>query len=225
MVESMVKDYCHIIEENHHLNEELQHCDEVARENFDLIAQLEVELREKNADNNASNSNAPNVDCQKEIQILQAQLEERDKMIEELLMKTCVQQPSELSVDEIPMDLADASQKLRNTIKDLEAISGDVEEAFDRKDKQLQEQQRTIDELRKQLESPPEQPANESELINMSKFNEIEEHNHILANQTMMLEEQLAALMDEHNKLMETNNDLIKSIIVCQTEICKYDFE
>lgn len=236
MVETMLTDYCRIIEENHNLNEELQHCNEVARENFNLIAQLEDEIREKNAGNTTSNANDPNADCQNEIEKLQAQLEERGKVIEELLIKINDRQqsdePSAIENDVIhhkPVDLADASQKLRDTIKDLETISGDIEETFNKKDILLQKQQAQIDELTKQLESRPELseliPDEESNSICMSKLKEMEEHNQILANQAVLLEEQLATLMDEHNKLMENNNDLIKSIIVCQTEICKYEFE
>lgn len=228
----MLQDYCRIIEENHELNEELKQCDEVARENFNLIAQLELELREKNTNNN--DLNAPNVDCQSEIEYLQAQLEKREKIIKELFIKMNDQHSDEPSInkpavtDSNPTDLDDASQKLRDTIKDLESISGDIEKTLNSKDMLLQEQQRIIDELRKQLEVRPVQTkpgTNESESICMSKLKEVEKQNHILANQTMMLEEQLAFLMEQHNQLMENNNDLINSIIVCQKEICKYEFE
>lgn len=231
MVESMLRDYCRTIEENHQLNEELKHCDEVNREHFNLISQLEIELREKNVGKSTNDTNDPNVDCQNEIEELQAQLEERGKMIEELLAKMNVLQPKEPesiikdgSVDSNPTVLAEETQKLRDTIKDLEAISGDIETTFNKKDNQLQGQQAIIDGLIKQLESQSDVNL-ESESICMSELKEMRERNQILANQTLMLEEQLGVLMDEHNRLMENNNDLIKSIIVCQTEICKYDFE
>lgn len=218
----MLQNYCRAIEENQHLSEELKHCDEVARENFDLIARLEDELREKN---NGSN---PAVDCQNDIALLQAQLAERDQMIQELLNKMNSSNIQEASSNDVsaPMNLLDSAdplKKLRQTIKDSEAISSEIEAILNEKDNQLGEQQEKIDELAKQLEQS--QKPKDSEMHCLVKLKEWEEHNEILANQALLLKEQFEGLLDEHNKLMENNNELIKSVIVCQKEICKYNFE
>lgn len=235
MVESMLKDYCRVLDENQHLSEELKHCDEVARENFDFIAQLEEELREKN-ENNATPNSTLCVDSKNEIDRLQKQLDERDNMIEELLVKMKNFSPAvretksnEQSSDNeisgpISMDSYDASQKLRHTVKDLEEISTKIEATLDKKDIQLYEQQAKIDELMNKLEES-DRLNEESESKCMLKLKEMEEQNQILANQAMLLEEQLEVLLDKHNKLVESNNDLIESISICQKEICKYNFE
>lgn len=249
MVESMLKDYCRVLDENQHLSEELKHCDEVARENFNFIAQLEEELREKSESNaTAYSSNGKLcVDSKNEIDKLQKQLDERDKMIAELLVKLNdlnVQESNDQNVttpnvfglsskeqssdsefcDSISMDSSDASQKLRHTVKDLEEISTKIEATLNKKDIQLCDQQVKIDELTKQLEQS-DRLNEESESKCMIKLKEMEEHNQILANQAMLLEEQLEILLDKHNKLIQSNNDLIESISICQKEICKYNFE
>lgn len=202
MVEFLFKEFCEIVEQNKRLLEDLNDCEKRARG--------------KNA--------GPNVDCQSELEKLQALLEERNEEIEKLLTKLNNQNAN--GTGSKPTDLDDASTKLRDLIKDLEAISGDIEKTVERKDQQLEEKQRIIDELRKQLKSGPEQlgsdqPSGDS----MSESKEMEEQNRKLENQIEMLEEQLAALVDEHNQLLKNNDDLISSIIICQNAICQYEFE
>lgn len=87
------------------------------------------------------------------------------------------------------------NHQLRDTGNQLATLSADIEELEQAKSKAI-----------------------ESEAMSMSKLE-------VMANHTKMLEEQLALLTDEHTKLKESNNELIKSIIVCQNEICKYEFE
>lgn len=210
MIESMLTDYYRTVEENRQLNEELKHCDEVARENFNLIAQLEDELRKKNTSNINTSSNDPNIDCQNIAE--NPPLEKRDVI-------------QQLSVDIYynPMGYADTMQNLQATIKYLGAISANIEEIFKKQDEQLKNQQEAIY-ASTCMDDPPVSHCVSNEECE-SKLKEMQEQNYILATQTTMFEEELAALLEEHNKLMENNNDLIKSIIVCQNEMCKYEFE
>lgn len=231
MIESMMKDYRQVIADNQHLHEELHHSNEVARSNFDLVTALESELEKLKADGIGACISGQNNDCQIELAKLQHQLAERDKIIEDLLQKMgnsdvhASNEPNEKGKSDDPMNLFDASQKLKQTITDLEKISDEIECILNEKQNKIQEQQAQIDELTKQLELRNQEVSNANEEECMKKLKEMKEQNQILAQQAAMQEEQNAVLIDERNKLIETNNELKKSIIVVQKEICEYNFE
>lgn len=237
MVESMLKDYCRVIEENKYLNDELYNSNEVVRENLELIAILENSNEQtdqtKGIAENASSIGVPNDDCKIVVDELQQQLAERDQTIEDLMNKlkrSNVQKSNEANGNESDsnsMNVLDALQKLKNTINDFEKITEEIEGILNEKQNQLLGQQAQIDDLTKQLESKAEASNTDVESISlcMNKIKEMEEHNRILGNQTAMLDEQIGCLTKEYQKLMETTSQLMKSIMVCQKEISKYHFE
>lgn len=246
MIESMLKDYSRVIEENKFLNEELNNCTEVVRANFDLITTLEKEVEKLEAetenlspilvsagsDVSGEESDTIHSDTSKDCQIeleqverLQQEMDAKDKAIEQLIdqlahLKAQTVPPSTPLLEPIPNEThtMDKSAKLRAKIRDLENISLELDTVFMEKQKQLREQQAQIDELSKQLESSG------TEIVDQCKKDRNEDSK-ILAQQLAISEEQIAILMDERKKLMEINSDLMTSISIVQTELSAYNFD
>lgn len=121
-VESMLKDYCRLIEEIDQLNEQLKQFNKVVRENSNVDAQLELR-------SSSGELHALDVERQKQIERLQAELDKRNEKIEELLIKLedlsdefnkpCANKNDSNDNSNTP----DALEELLNTIKDSEAKS------------------------------------------------------------------------------------------------------
>lgn len=250
----MVKDACRIIDENQRLNEELHHCTEVVRINFDVIAQLES--KNKTLKGELENGTSPistarsdvNVDCRTEIEQLQQNLNEKDEMIEKLMAELTrlksmpsshnsnsneVSTPAHASdsSESFTVDLLDASGRMKSKIRDLEKIATDIETNLNEQQDKLLEQQTRIDEFLKQKEAQSKTSNTvagtdeESAKIDGIQSNGNEDREKILAQQLAHFEDQIDILMKERGKLMKINNDLMKSISVCQKALCPYTFE
>lgn len=226
MIESMLKDYFRVLEENHHLNEELQNCTE--NENG--------KLKEENHLNDSGEESATTIDSQNdccvEIEELQKQLAAKDETIEQLMAKfeylkseSTVREKSEPSAKQFNQNLSEASLNLKNKLHDLGQINTDIADIFNKKQNQLLEQQAQIDELIKLLESQSESSNAANGENCMNKIKELEERDQILAQHAAIYDEQITILLNERKNLMEINNDLTKRISICQSELCKYNFE
>lgn len=105
--EPMLRDYSRVIEENQRLNDALKNCNEVVRENIDVITALEKEIEKLKEENEKRTSNDPeslgkvsdatgedstvtadtSEDHRIDAEELQRDLAEKDRMIEQLLKK------------------------------------------------------------------------------------------------------------------------------------------
>lgn len=225
MVELMLKEYSKLFDDNRYLNDELRNRNDLVHANGDVNANLRSEhdalieenrkLKEKNQ--NLKRENEERIDFDQ----LQQQLIEKDEEIKELLAKIdqltippaqspsreCIQSnesPNNESILSISSNTADASG---DEIK----ISVDIKAIFNEKQNQLVEQKAKIDDLIKQFEWEIKEKTDDNKQI--------------LAQQLTIYEEQIAVLMDERKKLTQTNNNFMRSISVCQKELCKYDFK
>lgn len=247
MVEAMANDYCRAIEENEQLNEELENCVEVVRGNYDVITTLENELMKLkqhrylvNSGDESAISSDSQIDFRHQFERLQQQLIEKDETIQQLLdevenFKTQLTELEQNSHDTscnepdpystYTTEILNASTKLRNKINELGEISTDVETILNTNEDRLLEQLCKIDEVTSQLKSQIEQTSTktneESDAIQYEDpSNErMKENDGILARQVARLEAENAVLMDERQKLKETNINLLRSISLCQVQL------
>lgn len=247
LIEELLSNYCHVIEENSRLAHELDHCTEKVQKYSD-VEPFSNQLNDVAKDEKHDGQNAGLHD---ELEELQRQLEDRENKIDELseelnrLMaakpiqsenpapkpsiacKSPVREIDTFSL-QTTSDLlqkvptSDDSYSLRDTIRELDRISLNIEKMLNEKDVHLKSHQDEICHLTMKLETCSKNVPLESHQL---KLEESEERNQILAQQTAMLEEQVSILMDERKKLIEINNELSKSISVCQVELSKYNFE
>lgn len=236
MVESMLKDYGRVIEENKSLNEELNNCNEVLRENVELITMLEKEVEKLEfpvaARSDVSGDESDTLkDCQiepEQFEKLQQEMDAKDKAIEQLIdelahlkaqtVSPSTPLPEPISIEIYSSDLSDESAKFRAKLRDLENMFLELNAVFIEKQKHSLEQQAQIYEISNRLES------SETDINDQCKKDQ-DEHNKILAQQLAVFEEQIAILIGEREKLMEINNDLMKSICIVQTELSVYNFD
>lgn len=177
MVESLLKEYCRIIEENQHLNEELHNCTEVIRTNFDVVAQLECEIErlKDELENLTTPLSLARADVSGEQ--FEQNLVEGDKLIKEFVVKLT-------QLDNEPLNQSRPKQ------------SKSVAETDE-----------------------------ESDIISCNQLNGNDYREKILAQQLALFGEQIDILMDERKNLMGINSDLMKTISICRTELCAYNFE
>lgn len=236
----MFEDYCRVIEENRQLNEALQNCGEAVQKNINIIAKLENVVR---ALERGTHSDDSVVEMTVEFENLQQRLIEKDETIEHLMVELeniklqlneCEKSKDDSTHSQSvtnssnTMDFLEASLSLKNKICDLEMVSSDIERVFLEKMSQMREQQSRIDELSKQLESrtePSPTASDECESIYFNKLKEMTERDQILAQKASTLEEEITLLIDERKKLMEINNELMKTVSICQSQVCAYDFD
>lgn len=245
MVESMLRDYCHIIKKNQHLNDELENCTDVVHTNFNVILQLENEntqlkeqlgnrsspLSSERSDVNGEGSNKNIQDCRADHERFQQILDEKDKMIEELMIeleclklltvpthKPTLKPPSHES--DSNGSSVDALEGIKSKIRDLEKIAKDWDMILEEKRNKLLEQQARID----QLESRPGPSKSECK-PNIQSDEHDSDREKTLAQQLALCQEQIDILMDERKNLMKINDNLMKSISTCQMELCSYNFE
>lgn len=215
MMDEILENYSQLIDENIYLKHELNNSKESLRS--DQLGDKEEKDEHCNDQIDALRA---------EIAELERQLADREHEVDECLAKIETLEPQGRAEVEISPFGAhnDSSQQLRKAIQELGKLNDEIDEAFAEKMKLLSDQQAIIDDLRKQLELVGQSNA-EVETNCEGKLKEKEDNEKVLAQQIIMLEEQITILMDERKKLMEFNNDLVKSISVCQGELCKYDFE
>lgn len=203
MVDSMLTDYKRAKKANEEMSNELKNCNEVVRANADVIEALENEIEKLKERLNSNVSGIPEVEQPQPVAV------KKDETIE------CSRN------DFCDMEFANASEELRNNIKNLEEIRERINKLFMEKETELQAKQEELDSCASKLNCQGESCDSNS----MSRLKELEERDKIISEQLAIHEDQIALLMDERYKLMEINNDLIKSISICQLALCSYDFD
>lgn len=224
MVELMLTEYSRLHDDNQHLSEELKSSNELICNNYDAIATIQIEcealrkdnqkLREgkdepktKNAISNVENG----IDLERQLAEKNNKIEEREPISGE--SRKNMPNRSNDSNHPYPMD------KMR-----LRKITTDIETLFNEKQYELTDKQAQINELIQQLDNDSHTEIDkETETKINVKLNEMKENDQILVQQLALYEEQNELLMNELEKYVQFNDNLLKSISICQGELGKFN--